>query len=170
MSKQPPPARTTGPWFKHILFRKISMYNIYCDNINTLGYERKQNAYIVLPLALPLSKLVGLEEVKIQHHLAKTSLNYTTIFSKRHHKQLIGVPELRYTTVLLHVHRTLFITKFDKTAKFVITAIRSAQKSSDRVFFLSTVPCYSSGKHTSWIFVRIASPRQFSQIHKTYKL
>ena len=28
--------------------RKISMYNIYCDNINTLGYERKQNAYIVL--------------------------------------------------------------------------------------------------------------------------
>ena len=24
------------------------MYNIYCDNINTLGYERKQNAYIVL--------------------------------------------------------------------------------------------------------------------------
>ena len=22
------------------------MYNIYCDNINTLGYERKQNAYI----------------------------------------------------------------------------------------------------------------------------
>ena len=37
-------------WFKHILFRKISMYNIYCDNINTLGYERKQNAYIVLLL------------------------------------------------------------------------------------------------------------------------
>ena len=26
------------------------MYNIYCDNINTLGYERKQNAYIVLLL------------------------------------------------------------------------------------------------------------------------
>ena len=37
-------------WFKHILFRKNSMYNIYCDNINTLGYERKQNAYIVLLL------------------------------------------------------------------------------------------------------------------------
>ena len=35
---------------KHILFRKIFMYNIYCDNINTLGYERKQNAYIVLLL------------------------------------------------------------------------------------------------------------------------
>ena len=32
------------------LFRKNSMYNIYCDNINTLGYERKQNAYIVLLL------------------------------------------------------------------------------------------------------------------------
>ena len=27
-----------------ILFRKISMYNIYCHNINTLGYEWKQNA------------------------------------------------------------------------------------------------------------------------------
>ena len=26
------------------------MYNIYCDNINTLGYDRKQNAYIVLLL------------------------------------------------------------------------------------------------------------------------
>ena len=26
------------------------MYNIYCDNINTLGYERKQNGYIVLLL------------------------------------------------------------------------------------------------------------------------
>ena len=37
-------------WFKHILFPKISMYNIYCDNIKTLGYERKQNAYIVLLL------------------------------------------------------------------------------------------------------------------------
>ena len=24
------------------------MYNIYCDNINTLGYKQKQNAYIVL--------------------------------------------------------------------------------------------------------------------------
>ena len=33
-------------WFKHILFRKISMYNIYCDNINTLGYERKQKERI----------------------------------------------------------------------------------------------------------------------------
>ena len=28
------------------------MYNIYCDNINTLGYERKQNAYIVLLLSV----------------------------------------------------------------------------------------------------------------------
>ena len=27
------------------------MYNIYCDNINTLGYEQKQNVYIVLLLA-----------------------------------------------------------------------------------------------------------------------
>ena len=24
------------------------MYNIYCDNIDTLGYKRRQNAYIVL--------------------------------------------------------------------------------------------------------------------------
>ena len=39
-------------WFKHILFQKISMYNIYCHNINTLGYEQKQNAYIVLLLNL----------------------------------------------------------------------------------------------------------------------
>ena len=37
-------------WFKQILFRKNSKYNIYCDNINTLGYERKQNAHIVLLL------------------------------------------------------------------------------------------------------------------------
>ena len=37
-------------WLQHILFRKISMYNIYCDNINTIGYERKQNAFIVLLL------------------------------------------------------------------------------------------------------------------------
>ena len=39
-------------WFKHILFRKISMYNMYCHKINTLGYERKQNAYIVLLLGI----------------------------------------------------------------------------------------------------------------------
>ena len=28
------------------------MNNIYCDNINTLGYEQKQNAYIALLLKL----------------------------------------------------------------------------------------------------------------------
>ena len=39
-------------WFKHILFRKNSMYNIYGDNINILGYERKQIAYIVLLLLI----------------------------------------------------------------------------------------------------------------------
>ena len=44
-------------WFKHILFRKISMYNIYCDNINTLGYKRKQNAYIVLLLIVDADSL-----------------------------------------------------------------------------------------------------------------
>ena len=31
------------------------MYNIYCDDINTLGYERKQNAYIVLLLKMCVS-------------------------------------------------------------------------------------------------------------------
>ena len=33
------------------------MYNIYCDNINTLGYEQKQNAYIVLLLEETLPRL-----------------------------------------------------------------------------------------------------------------
>ena len=33
-----------------------------------------------------------------------------------------------------------------------------------------TVLCYSLGKHTFWIFVRIASPRRFYQIYKTYDL
>ena len=28
------------------------MYNIYYDNINTLGYKRKQNAYIILLLTV----------------------------------------------------------------------------------------------------------------------
>ena len=41
------------------------------------------------------------------------------------------------------------------------TAIRSTQKSADRVFFSLTVPCYSLGKHTFWILVRIASARRF---------
>ena len=47
------------PWFKHIYFEN---FYIYCDYINTLGYERKQNAYIVLflrpdvVLLLPLQK------------------------------------------------------------------------------------------------------------------
>ena len=51
------------------------------------------------------------------------------------------------------------------TAKFVITPIWSAQKSADGVFFSLTFPFYSSGKHTFCVFVRIASPRRFLQIH-----
>ena len=34
-------------------------------------------------------------------------------------------------------------------------------KSADHVFFSLTVLCYSLGKHTFLIFVRIASPRRF---------
>ena len=45
-------------WFKHILFRKCFMYNIYCDNINTLGYERKQNAFIVLLLHISYAQII----------------------------------------------------------------------------------------------------------------
>ena len=52
-------------------------------------------------------------------------------------------------------------------SKFVITLICSAQKSGDRVFFIDTSVL---GKHTFCVFVRIASPRRFLQIHKTYDL
>ena len=45
--------------------------------------------------------------------------------------------------------------------QIVITSSRSAQKSADRVFSSLTVPCYSLGKYTFLIFVRIASPRRF---------
>ena len=45
------------------------MYNIYCDNINTLGYERKQNAYIVLLLNQHLYCL------SIKHTISRTRLN-----------------------------------------------------------------------------------------------
>ena len=41
------------------------------------------------------------------------------------------------------VQKTLFITTFVITAKFVITSIRSAQKSAGSYIFSLTVPCYS---------------------------
>ena len=37
---------------------------------------------------------------------------------------------------------------------------------SGSCIFSLTVPCYSLGKHTSWIFVRIASPRRFQKYTK----
>ena len=42
--------RNLGPVGLNIFISKTSMYNIYCDNINTLGYEKTQNANIVLLL------------------------------------------------------------------------------------------------------------------------
>ena len=32
----------------NIFYSENSMYNIYCDNIDTLGYERKQNVVLLL--------------------------------------------------------------------------------------------------------------------------
>ena len=55
---------------------------------------------------------------------------------------------------------------FVTAANFVITSIRSAQKSADCVFISLTVPFYSLGKHTLWIFVRMASPRSFNKYTK----
>ena len=59
-----------------------------------------------------------------------------------------GSPYFLFNIFSFVVQWTIFITTFVITAKFVITSIRSAQKSADRVFFSLTVPCYSLGKHT----------------------
>ena len=62
------------------------MYNIYCDNINTLGYERKQNAYIVLLLKVSPLKSICLKtkenKEKRQRQFGNTIVEYYQCLSK----------------------------------------------------------------------------------------
>ena len=98
------------------------------------------------------------------------------------HAILIGVVAT-IAPAIMYVYAAMFfchfISKGGDTVNTLYYDIRYNSKIRYNVNFVSTNisaacmfsltdPCYSLGKHTFWIFVRIASPRRFLQKHKTY--